>query len=155
MVHIRKAIKDDCPQLLTLVHELAAYEKAPQQVTITLEHFTESGFGENPVWWALVAESTDGDKTVIVGFALYYIRFSTWKGQSVYLEDLIVTEPMRGKGIGKLLFDGIIEECKQKNMRRLCWQVLDWNQPAINFYKKYAAQFDGEWLNGSIEISKR
>jgi GNAT superfamily N-acetyltransferase len=147
-ITIRRAIKEDCPRLLELVTELAIYEKAPDDVTVTLDHFTESGFGMNPVWWAFVAEE-DG---IIHGFALYYIRYSTWKGQAMYLEDIIVTEAMRGKKIGKLLFDRLIEEAKEKKFNRIIWQVLEWNEPAINFYKKYNADFDGEWLNCSIYI---
>jgi GNAT superfamily N-acetyltransferase len=147
-IKIRRAVKEDCPRLLELVTELAIYEKAPNDVTVTLEHFTESGFGKNPVWWSFVAEA-DG---VIRGFALYYIRYSTWKGQAMYLEDIIVTESMRGKKIGKLLFDRLIEEAKEKKFNRIIWQVLDWNEPAINFYKKYNADFDGDWLNCSIYV---
>lgn len=144
----RRAIKDDCPRLLELITELAIYEKAPNDVTVTLEHFTESGFGNKPVWWAFVAEE-DG---FIHGFALYYIRYSTWKGQAMYLEDIIVTEAMRGKKIGKLLFDRLIEEAKERKFNRIIWQVLKWNEPAINFYKKYNAELDGEWFNCSIYI---
>jgi GNAT superfamily N-acetyltransferase len=147
-ITIRRAIKEDCPRLLELVQELATYEKAPNEVTVTLDHFIESGFGKNPVWWTFVAEA-DG---VIQGFALYYIRYSTWKGQAMYLEDILVTNEMRGKGIGKLLFDRLIEEAKEKKFNRIIWQVLDWNEPAINFYKKYNADFDGGWLNCSIYI---
>jgi len=147
-ITIRRAIKEDCPRLLELVQELATYEKAPNEVTVTLDHFIESGFGKNPVWRTFVAEA-DG---VIQGFALYYIRYSTWKGQAMYLEDILVTNEMRGKGIGKLLFDRLIEEAKEKKFNRIIWQVLDWNEPAINFYKKYNADFDGGWLNCSIYI---
>jgi GNAT superfamily N-acetyltransferase len=147
-IKIRRAVKEDCPRLLELVHELAEYERAPQEVTVTLEHFTESGFGKNPVWWAFVAET----ENEIVGFALYYIRYSTWKGQAMYLEDILVTQKMRGKGIGKLLFDQLIEEAKEKKFNRIIWQVLEWNEPAINFYKKYNAKFDSEWLNCSIAV---
>jgi len=147
-MQIRRAEQGDCPRLLELIQELALYERAPQEVTVSLEHFTESGFGSQPVWWAFVAES-DG---VIHGFALYYIRYSTWKGQVMYLEDIIVTEQSRGKGIGKLLFDQLIEEAKEKGFKRIVWQVLEWNEPAINFYKKYNAQFDPEWWNGSIDL---
>jgi len=146
---IRAAVKEDCPRLLQLVQELADYEKAPQEVTVTLSHFEESGFEKNPVWWALVAE----DNGIIVGFALYYIRYSTWKGQTIYLEDLLVTQEMRGKGIGKMLVDQLIIEAKQKGFKRITWQVLDWNEPAIHFYKKYNASFDAEWVNCSIDIS--
>jgi len=146
--NIRRAVKDDCPRLLELVQELATYEKAPGEVTVTLDHFTESGFGKQPVWWAFVAEI---DKK-IAGFALYYIRYSTWKGQAMYLEDILITNEMRGKGIGKLLFDQLIEEARHKKFNRIIWQVLDWNEPAINFYKKYNADFDGSWVNCSIYV---
>jgi len=145
---IRRAIKDDCPRLLELVQELAAYERAPGEVTVTLDHFAESGFGKHPVWWAFVAEVDER----IVGFALYYIRYSTWKGQAMYLEDILITNEMRGKGIGKLLFDRLIEEAREKKFNRIIWQVLDWNEPAINFYKKYNADFDGSWVNCSIYV---
>ena len=147
-IAIRRATREDCPRLLELIHELAHFEKAPHEVTVTAEHFSESGFGPHPVWWAFVVTA---DKQV-VGFALYYIRYSTWKGQALYLEDLLVTEAMRGKGAGKLLFDALIEEARRKNFRRIVWQVLDWNEPAINFYKKLDARFDGAWINCSINV---
>jgi GNAT superfamily N-acetyltransferase len=145
---IRKAVKEDCPRILDLVRELALYERAPNEVTVTPERFEESGFGANPVWWAFVAEA-DGK---VEGFALYYIRFSTWKGQRMYLEDLLVTEEKRGNGIGALLFAALIEEAKKRGLTGIQWQVLEWNDPAINFYKKYNANFDGEWVNCSIPL---
>lgn len=149
-ITIRKAVKADCARLLELIKELAVYEKAPDEVTVSLEHFTESGFGEKPVWWTFVAE----ENGVILGFALYYIRYSTWKGQRMYLEDIIVTEQARGRGIGKLLMDRLIEEAKEKNFSGMMWQVLEWNEPAINFYKKYYdAKLDNEWINCSIEVN--
>ena len=147
-ITIRRAVKEDCPRLLELIKELAVYEKAPDDVTVTLEHFTESGFGEKPVWWTFVAEE-DG---VVQGFALYYVRYSTWKGQAMYLEDILVTESARGRGIGRLLFERLIEEAREKKFNRIIWQVLDWNEPAINFYKKYNANIDGDWLNCSIYV---
>ncbi len=145
---IRKAVYEDCTKMMELINELAVYEKAPKEVTVNFEHFVQSGFGKNPVWWAFVAEADN----VVVGFALWYIRYSTWKVQRMYLEDLLVTEKMRGNGIGKLLFDKLFEECKEKNYSGMMWQVLDWNEPAINFYKKLkGVKFDGEWVNCSIE----
>ena len=144
---IRRAVREDCPRLLELIRELAEYERAPQEVTVKEEHFTESGFGPHPVWWAFVA-TVNGR---VEGFALYYIRYSTWKGQRLYLEDLIVTQEMRGKGLGKLLFDRLVAELREKQFSGMVWQVLDWNEPAINFYKKYQSSFDSGWINCSIE----
>jgi GNAT superfamily N-acetyltransferase len=148
-MNIRKAVKEDCLAMLELVKELAVYEKAPDEVTVDPQHFEESGFGQNPVWWALVAET---DAKQVVGFALYYIRYSTWKGQVLYLEDLLVTESMRGQGIGHQLVDQLVIEAKEKGFRRIVWQVLDWNEPAINFYRKYNAKFDPEWVNVTLDI---
>ncbi|MDL2224351.1 GNAT family N-acetyltransferase [Bacteroidales bacterium OttesenSCG-928-M06] len=145
---IRRAKRKDCPRLIELVKELAVFEKAPEEVTISSEHFEESGFGENPVWWAFVAEVNG----VVYGMALYYVRFSTWKGQRLYLEDIYVSEEMRGRGIGTLLFDQLIIEAKEKEFKGMVWQVLKWNEPAIKFYKKYHAKLDPEWITCSLEI---
>ena len=147
--YIRRAERKDCSAMLELIRELAIYEKAPDEVTVDPQHFEESGFGENPVWWAFVVEN---EEKTVVAFALYYIRYSTWKGQVMYLEDILVTESMRGKGVGKMLIDRLIEEAKEKGFKRMTWQVLDWNEPAINFYKKFGAKFDPEWVNVTIEI---
>ncbi|MGZ3778533.1 MAG: N-acetyltransferase family protein [Mucilaginibacter sp.] len=145
-MNIRIAKKEDCPRLLELINELALFEKEPQEVTVTLDEFIDAGFGSKPVWKAFVAEA-DG---TIVGFALYYIRYSTWKGCRLYLEDLIVTEEWRGKGIGKILFEKTIEDARELGLNGMAWQVLDWNEPAIGFYKKYDAAIGTGWLNGSL-----
>ncbi|MDR3694906.1 GNAT family N-acetyltransferase [Mucilaginibacter sp.] len=145
-IQLRIAKKEDCPRLLELVKELALFERAPEEVTVTLQEFEDAGFGEKPVWKAFVAE-VDG---FIVAFAVYYVRYSTWKGCRMYLEDLIVTEEMRGKGVGKLLFDRLIVEAKEMGFNGMSWQVLDWNEPAIGFYKKYDAGIEAGWLNGAL-----
>ena len=145
---IRKAVKTDCPRLLELIKELALYEKAPDEVTVSLAHFEESGFGKNPVWWAFVAEA-DG---IVRGFALYYIRYSTWKGKRMYLEDFYVEPSMRREGIGTMLFEQLIKEGKERQLNGMVWQVLEWNEPALNFYRKIKASFDNEWVNCSMEF---
>ncbi len=143
---VRRAKREDCKRLLELVQELALFEKAPHEVTVSLEEFEFAGFSEHPVWWAFVVEN----EHQILGFALYYIRYSTWKGCRMYLEDIIITEEYRGKGLGKLLFDQLIIEAKERNLKGIVWQVLDWNEDAIEFYKKYNANLDPEWVNGSL-----
>ncbi len=144
--NLRYATKADCPRLLELIMELAHYERAPQEVTVTLHEFEEAGFGNKPVWTAIVAEVEE----VVQGFALYYVRYSTWKGCRLYLEDFLVTENYRGQGIGKQLFEAVIQEADKKGFKGMVWQVLDWNEPAINFYKKYEASLESEWLNASL-----
>ncbi|QNK63325.1 GNAT family N-acetyltransferase [Pedobacter sp. PAMC26386] len=145
-MEIRFAVQEDCPRLLELIIELAEYEKAAKEVTVTLAEFADAGFGKEPVWKAFVAENETG----ILGFALYYTRYSTWKGRRLYLEDFIVTESQRGKGLGKLLFERVIKEARDGGYNGMTWQVLDWNEPAINFYKKYDAQIESGWLNTSF-----
>ena len=147
-IKIRRAIKEDCTRLLELILELAVYEKAPNEVSVSLNEFQEAGFGDNQVWKAFVAV----ENGIIQGFGLYYIRYSTWKGCRMYLEDLLVTDKMRGKGIGKMIFDRLIQEAVEKEFKGMTWQVLDWNEPAINFYKKYQSDFDAGWLN--VALSK-
>ena len=147
-IKIRPAINEDCERMMELIHELAIYEKAPEQVIVSFEHFMESGFGSNPIWWALVAE-VEGK---VEGMALYYIRYSTWKGQRMYLEDLVVAENMRGHKIGTLLFDALIQEAQVKKFKGMNWQALDWNEPALNFYRKYNSSFDAEWVNCYIDF---
>lgn len=143
---IREAVKSDCPRLMELIAELALFEKAPEEVTVTLAEFEAAGFDDNPVWKAFLAE-VDG---FVVGFALYYVRYSTWKGCRMYLEDLIITEAYRSHGIGTLLIKTLIKEALQKGFSGMLWQVLDWNEPAIGFYKKLNASFDGSWINVSL-----
>jgi len=149
-IRIRKALPEDTDSMMALIHELALYEKAPEEVTVTKAHFAESGFGPNPVWWAFVAENGAGE---VIGFALYYVRYSTWKGQRMYLEDIIVKEAWRGKGVGALLMEALTGEARSKGFSGMMWQVLDWNEPAIRFYKKYPVSFHNEWINVNLELS--
>ena len=147
-IKIRKAVKEDCSRILELVKQLAAFERAQKEVSVSLEHFEMSGFGYKPIWWAFVVE-VDGE---VQGFALYYIRFSTWKGQRMYLEDFYVTDDMRRKGLGKLIFEKLIQEAKRRKLNGIQWQVLEWNESAINFYKKYKTAFDSEWINCAMSV---
>lgn len=149
-MNIRTGEKSDLPRVLELIRELADYEKAINEVDNSIAQMEVDGFGDNPIFGFFVAED---DQIGIVGISIYYYRYSTWKGKRMYLEDLIVTEDQRGKGIGKLLFDRTIEEGKKQNCTGMMWQVLDWNEPAINFYKKYyGAHLDGEWINCNISF---
>jgi ribosomal protein S18 acetylase RimI-like enzyme len=237
---IRPAKREDCPAMLELIRELAAFERAPDEVTVSEAHFEESGFGENPVWWAFVAcapaqqavaeeaaasvslsaeagaqvvvqdpllanllqrpeqaatgetletkDTANGLPVVppviqleepvepvipepvlnaqpltaasqpcerVIGFALYYIRYSTWKGRRMYLEDLIVTESCRGKGVGTALMDALIGAARVESFPGISWQVLTWNEPAIKFYERYGARFDAEWTNASLDFTPR
>jgi GNAT superfamily N-acetyltransferase len=145
---IRKATIEDLPEVLALVTELAVYEKAGHEVTITLEELEKDGFGENPLYWIILAENEKG----IIGMSFYYIRYSTWKGRCLYLEDIVVKEEHRGQKIGKVLFEETIKAAKEMNAKLMTWQVLDWNEPAINFYKKFNAELDGEWINGKLRF---
>ena len=142
-IDIRKGTPSDIPQALLLVKELAAFENAPNEVEVTIEEMTEWGFGEDKQFDFFVAL----ENNVIIGIALYYFKYSTWKGKCLFLEDIIVTENRRGKGIGKLLFNQVVIVAKETKVRRMEWQVLDWNTTAIEFYKKYGAHLDGEWVN--------
>jgi GNAT superfamily N-acetyltransferase len=148
-VSLRLATKADVPEILSLVQELAIYEKAPEQVTNTLEKMEEDGFGPHPIFQTILAETPEDG---IVGMSLYYYRYSTWKGKRLYLEDLIVREKFRGFGYGKLLFNATVEKAKETNCTGMMWQVLDWNKPAIDFYKTYGTRFDSEWLNCHLDF---
>lgn len=147
-IEIRKGTKEDLPRLMELIQELALFEKAPDSITNTIKDMEADGFGSTPVFEFYVAIT---DK-IIVGIALYFVKYSTWKGKGIYLDDLIITEKYRGKGIGKILFDKIIDEAKKINAKQLHWQVLDWNTPAIDFYKKYGADIDATWLDCKLKI---
>jgi GNAT superfamily N-acetyltransferase len=143
MISIRKGGPADIHAALDLIKELAVYEKAEGQVTVTVDQMTEWGFGQRPVFEFIVLEKNE----VIIGMALYYPKYSTWKGECVFLEDLIVTASERGRGYGRLLLDEMIRIAKERKAGRLEWQVLSWNSPAIGFYRTYGADFDSEWLN--------
>lgn len=149
-IEIRAGKKEDVPRVLDLVRELAEYERAPDQVTNTVAMMEQDGFGVRPVYEMYVALR----EKRIVGLSLYYYRYSTWKGKRLYLEDIVVTEAERGKGIGKRLFEKTLEKAMAERCTGVMWQVLDWNEPAINFYKKYGATFDSSWVNCSLEQSE-
>jgi GNAT superfamily N-acetyltransferase len=149
-MNIRKGVKGDLPRVLELIRELALYEKALDQVTNTIEQLETDGFGSNPIYGFFVAEL---DRE-IVGISLYYFRYSTWKGKRLYLEDIIVTEAQRGAGWGRLLFERTMQFSIDENCTGMMWQVLDWNESAIKFYKKYDSKIDDEWLNCHLERSQ-
>ncbi|UYZ61942.1 GNAT family N-acetyltransferase [Hymenobacter weizhouensis] len=148
MATIRRGREADLPQVLALIQELAEYERAPQEVTNTLQDMQRDGFGAEPIFRFFVAEQPEDGR--IIGLALYYTAYSTWKGRMLYLEDLVVTEAARGTGLGRLLFDTVVAEARRTGANRLKWQVLDWNEPAIGFYRKLGANLDPEWLNGNL-----
>ncbi len=143
---VRKGKKEDLPMVMELIKELAAYEREPDAVNITVEELGKDGFGENPLYGLFVGETEKG----VVGIALYYNRYSTWNGKVLYLEDLIVTEAQRGKGYGRKLLNAIIQEANAQNCRLCTWQVLDWNEPSIKFYKSIDAELDSEWINCTV-----
>lgn len=147
---IRKGEKKDIPAVLALIKELALFEKAPDEVTNTEGAMERDGFGEYPVFRLLVAE-VDG---FIAGMAIYFLKYSTWKGKGVYLDDIVVNEKYRGKGIGRKLLDAVIDDSHASGAVQLHWQVLDWNTPAIDFYHKYNASMDSEWINCKLNESQ-
>ena len=140
---IRTGVKEDLPQVLQLIKELAAYEKEPDAVDTTVEQLEQDGFGPDSVFSFLVADT--GDK--VVGMALYYWSYSTWKGKCMYLEDLVVTKAYRQQGVGRQLFGQLIRIARENDAHRLSWQVLDWNESAIKFYETLNARFDADWIN--------
>jgi GNAT superfamily N-acetyltransferase len=142
-IKIREGVIGDIPAILNLIQELAVYEKAGQEVITTVEQMEIDGFGKDRIFYFLVAESNDE----IVGLALYYFKYSTWKGKGIYLDDIVVTESHRRMGIGSMLLDELIRVADKQGAMKLEWQVLDWNVSAIDFYKKYKVNFDSEWVN--------
>ena len=147
---VRRGKPEDVPGVMQLVRELAEYERAPHEVTNTEFAMLLDGFGETPAFGLFVAEMNQE----IIGIALHYVRYSTWKGKMLYLEDIVVKENLRGKGIGAELFEACLRHCVDMNYAGMTWQVLDWNEPALNFYRKYDSTLDGEWINGKLLLSE-
>jgi GNAT superfamily N-acetyltransferase len=153
MISIRPGTRADVPQAFDLVVELAVYEKAANDVSNTADKMAEDGFGPTPLFGMLVAEeSSMPTGAQIVGLALYYFRYSTWKGKRLYLEDIIVTESHRGQGLGKDLLDATVEMARQTSCTGMMWQVLDWNEPAIGFYRQFNTRFDNGWINCHLDF---
>ena len=148
---LRRGVEADLPQVLALIQELAEYERAPDAVTNTLADMQRDGFGPQPIFGFFVCEN---EEQAIVGLALFYTAYSTWKGRMLYLEDLVVTESARRAGLGRLLFDAVVGEARATGANRMKWQVLDWNEPAIGFYKKLGANIESEWLNGNLDAAQ-
>jgi GNAT superfamily N-acetyltransferase len=142
-VVVRKGRAEDLPAALALIKELAVYEKAQDEVEVDLLQMEGWAFGDKRIFEFFVL-TVDG---IVKGLALYYYKYSTWKGRCLFLEDLIVTEPMRQRGYGSLLFKEVIRVAKTEKVKRLEWQVLDWNTPAIEFYKRFNSKLDPEWVN--------
>ncbi len=138
---IRKATEKDMPFVLELIHELATFEKEPEAVVVTVDDLIRDGFSVPPLFQCLVAEK----ENTIIGMALFYYRYSTWKGKTIHLEDLIVKANQRGTGAGFALYKEIIKQGKKDNVRRIEWNVLDWNTPAIAFYEKSGAKVLADW----------
>ena len=147
---LRRGQESDLPRVLALIQELAEFEREPDAVTNTLDMMRHDGFGPAPIFGFFVLESGDD----LIGLALFYTAYSTWKGRMLYLEDLVVTEAARRGGYGRQLFDAVVAEAQRTGAQRMKWQVLDWNEPAIAFYKKLGASIEGEWLNGNLSADE-
>lgn len=146
-MNIRKGTKKDMSAVLELIKELATFEKEPNAVVVTVSDLERDGFGESPLFYTFIAEQNNE----IVGMALYYYRYSTWKGRTIHLEDLIVKEKMRGSGLGFELYSAVIAQSKNDGVRRMEWNVLDWNTPAIEFYEKSGAKVFKDWLVAQMD----
>lgn len=140
-IEVRQATKEDMPSVLNLIKQLAIFENEPDAVEVTLNDLEQDGFGDNPAFSCFVAEVNN----IIAGIALVYPRYSTWKGRALHLEDLIVDSSMRGKGIGSLLLDEVVKYGYALGVKRIGWEVLDWNEPAISFYKQKGANILSDW----------
>lgn len=149
-VHIRPAAAVDMVAVHALIHELATYEKAPEEHSCTIEQLVTDGFSENPAFECWVAEIDHK----VVGMMLFYVKYSTWKGKCIYLDDIIVTENARGKGVGSMLLKQLMRIARDRKMHRLEWQVLDWNEPAIRFYEKFGVDFDPGWVNCRLTFAQ-
>ena len=147
-INIRRATKEDIGLVRNLVMELAIFEKAPEEVTSSLADYVQEGFSDNPLFTANLIYLNDE----LAGFSLWYYRFSTWKGRRFYLEDLYIKEAYRGKGLGRKLINEAIEEAKRMKCTGMMWQVLDWNQPAIDFYNTLGVKMDAGWLNVHLDL---
>jgi GNAT superfamily N-acetyltransferase len=147
---LRRGQEADLPRVLALIQELAEFEREPDAVTNTLDMMRHDGFGPAPIFGFFVLENGAD----LLGLALFYTGYSTWKGRMLYLEDLVVTEAARRGGYGRLLFDAVVAEARRTGAQRMKWQVLDWNEPAIAFYKKLGASIEGEWLNGNLSADE-
>ncbi|RMG29256.1 MAG: GNAT family N-acetyltransferase [Bacteroidetes bacterium] len=150
-IHIRKGVAADMPQVHQLVYELSVYEQAPHEVHTSPEQYVQDGFGEHPLFECFVAENEEGR---IVGIAFFYFGYSTWKGKKLYLDDLIVTEAYRRKGVGMKLFDRLVRYAAEQGAQQMRWHVLDWNEPAIEFYKKIDAELDPEWITCKLSAAR-
>lgn len=145
-VIIRRAEARDVPRMLELVRELALFEREPEAVTVTEAEMLDAGFGAKPVWSGWVAERAGA----VVGMAVCYTRYSTWRGRTLYLEDIIVTDAMRGRKVGERLFRACVQHAAAEGYNRMRWQVLDWNVDAIRFYERFGASISSGWLNGEL-----
>lgn len=145
-VTVRKGVTSDLPAVLELIKELAEFEQSLHEVSVSLKDLQEDGFGKHPYFWFLVAQH----QSEIIGMSFYFIRYSSWKGRFLFLEDFVVKEPYRNKGIGSMLFEETIRQAQLLNVKGMIWQVLDWNHDAIRFYKKYQADISSNWYNGKL-----
>ena len=150
IINIRKGKEEDLPQVLELIKELATFEKAPNEVEVSVEEMHKWGFAKDKLFYFFVLEKNNS----IVAMALYYYKYSTWKGKCLFLEDIIVTDKERKNGYGKLLFSEVVKVAKQEKVKRMEWQVLEWNEPAIEFYKKYNSNFDSDWINCKLTFDQ-